>query len=316
MKTLQQIKTAIFAQYEVRKTDAQKTAFIQWMRDYAQRLGMDMQVEESGRFIRTRNLIFGDLSSAKTLITAHYDTCARLPFPNFMTPCSLPVILMTQGLIPMMLFFALGLAAGFLGATVFPLVMPESVATAAIAFLSMAMIYAAIALMIFGPQNPHTANDNTSGVVAVLRLLPDYLGRKDVAFVLFDNEEKGLLGSSAFVKAHPQMKKQAFVVNLDCVSDGDTLLYAYSKAAKHCPQVDRLLASLEKNAPEYGKQARSGQTPKVIYPSDQAVFSCGTAFAALKGKKLLYLDRIHTAKDTIFDESNLLCLCHVIREAI
>lgn len=316
METLEQIKSAIFAQYEVRKTDTQKTAFIEWTRAYAQRLGIAMRVEESGRFIRTRNIILGDLSSAKTLITAHYDTCARLPFPNFMTPCSLPVILLTQGLIPMILFFAIGYAAGFLGGAVFSMVLPENIATAAMAFLSMAMIYAVIALMLFGPQNPHTANDNTSGVVTVLRLLPDYLERKDVAFVLFDNEEKGLLGSSAFVKAHPQMKKRTFVINLDCVSDGDTLLYAYSKAAKRCPQADRLIAAMEKIAPEYGKRASSGQTPKVIYPSDQALFDCGTAFAALKGKKLLYLDRIHTAKDTVFDESNLLCLCHAIREAI
>ena len=173
-----------------------------------------------------------------------------------------------------------------------------------------------VALMLFGPQNPHTAKDNTSGVALVLRLLPEYVGRKDVAFVLFDNEEKGLLGASAFVKAHPQLHKQAFVVNLDCVSDGDTLLFAYSRAAKRCPQAQRILAALEAEAPRYGKRAKSGQSPRVLYPSDQMAFARGAAFAALKGKRILYLDRIHTAKDTVFDDQNLLCLAQVIKKAI
>ena len=60
----------------------------------------------------------------------------------------------------------------------------------------------------------------------------------------------------------------------------------------------------------------AGQSPKVLYPSDQMVFARGTAFAALKGKRILYLDRIHTAKDTVFDDQNMLCLCEVIQKAV
>ena len=316
MEKLAAIKADLLGEYEVRKTDAQKTAFIDWAGTYAQELGLTMQVEESGKIIRTRNLVFGDLKTARTLITAHYDTCARMPFPNFMTPDCWPIIILTQFLAPFVLFTVLGFVMGFASASVLPLVMPEWAAQIVAPLLCAGVIFAVMGLMLFGPQNPHTANDNTSGVAAVLMLLPAYIGRRDVAFVLFDNEEKGLLGSSTFVKAHRALHKQAFVVNLDCVSDGDTLLYAYSKAAKKCPQVQRMIDALKDAAPRYGKCAKEGQSPKVLYPSDQMVFVRGTAFAALKGKKILYLDRIHTVKDTVFDEQNLLCLAEVIKKAI
>ncbi len=46
------------------------------------------------------------------------------------------------------------------------------------------------------------------------------------------------------------------------------------------------------------------------------LFPRGTAFAALKGKKLLYLNRIHTPRDTVLEERNLLCLAEIIRQAV
>ncbi len=315
-KRLNELKKELLGRYEVRKTDAQKTAFIAWAGEYAKAHGFDMQAEESGKLIRTRNLVFGDLGKAKTLITAHYDTCARMPFPNFMTPNCWPVIILTQGVLPCIVFLALGFFSGFASAKLLPPIMPAWAAEIAAPLMCSVVIFAILGLMLFGPQNPHTANDNTSGVAAVLSLIPEYAGRSDVAFVLFDNEEKGLLGSSAFVKAHPALRGQAFVVNLDCVSDGDTLLFAYAKGAKHCALAKKIIAALEETAPRYGKKAMSRQSPKVLYPSDQMVFVRGTAFAALKGKRILYLDRIHTAKDTVFDDKNLLCLCEVIQKTV
>ena len=51
-----------------------------------------------------------------------------------------------------------------------------------------------------GKPNKHTANDNTSGVITLLelmnRLSPEQKER--TAFVFFDNEENGMLGSAFF----------------------------------------------------------------------------------------------------------------------
>ena len=45
----------------------------------------------------------------------------------------------------------------------------------------------------------------------------------------------------------------------------------------------------------------------VFYPSDQASFVNGVGVAALKKSKggILYMDRIHTGKDTVFEEKNI-----------
>ena len=45
----------------------------------------------------------------------------------------------------------------------------------------------------------------------------------------------------------------------------------------------------------------------MFYPSDQANFSRGVGVAALKKTKggLLYMDRIHTKRDTVYMEENI-----------
>ena len=73
-----------------------------------------------------------------------------------------------------------------------------------------------------------------------------------------------------------------------------------------------MAAALERVAGEHGRRVATGAFPKVIYPSDQMLFARGSAFAALRGERLLYLDRIHTARDTVFDEENLLMMVEVL----
>ena len=67
--------------YQVRKTKKQKQAFITLLQQHIPNL----QVQKMG-FPKSRNLVIGDPTTAKVLLTAHYDTCAQLPFPNFITP--------------------------------------------------------------------------------------------------------------------------------------------------------------------------------------------------------------------------------------
>lgn len=316
-KELTQIRRELLERYQVRKSAAQKTAFIDWACDYAKKLGYAPKVERSGHFVDTRNIVIGDVDRASTLITAHYDTCARLPFPNFLTPQCWPIIILTQLLLPMIFFGVLGLGVGYAaGWLVHQLPVPVAAGVTLCGLLSFALMMGLIALMLCGPANPHTANDNTSGTALVLLALHAFAGRGDVAFVLFDNEEKGMIGSSAFVKAHKAVAKRAFVINLDCVSDGDTLLYTGSKEAMKSERAAKVVAALEDTAPRYGKRARQGTAPGTLYPSDQMMFKQGTAFAAMRGKRVLYLSRIHTPKDTQFDERNLLCLMEILTRAL
>jgi len=150
-KTLGDIKAQLFGRFEVRKTVKQKAAFAKWACEYAQALGLDAKVERSGKWFETRNIVFGDLDKARILITAHYDTCARLPFGNWYTPECWPAIILTQLILPVAVYIALWMWLGLLTGTVVSAVL--------------------LLLMLFGPANPHTANDNTSGVAFVLLAL-------------------------------------------------------------------------------------------------------------------------------------------------
>ncbi len=274
---ISELKAALLGPCQVRRTWKQKTAFVDWVTAYAEALDVSVSVEESGKHLRSRNIVLGDVEKARMIVTAHYDTCTWMPLGAGMTPGCWPVIVLIE--LVQLLFL--------------PLILLN---------------------MFFGISNPHTANDNTSGVMSAL-LLMERLKGQNVAFVLFDNEESGLLGSMAFAKAHPQAARR-FVLNLDCVGDGGTWLLTGSKPAMQHPTARRLLAALESCALAYGMKTVSGPFPKWLYPSDQMLFPRGAAVAALKGKRILYLDRIHTARDTILRDDNLLCLCEAIQKSL
>lgn len=275
---MEQLRAALLGPHEVRRTKKQKTAFLTWVTGYAEDLGVRVTVEESGKAIRSRNIVFGDVDKARTIITAHYDTCAWMPTGAVTTPGCWPILLLTE-------------------------------------LVQLVLLLPLLAIMFFGVSNLHTANDNTSGVLLVLLLMAQMKDRPDVAFVLFDNEETGLWGSQAFIRAHPQAARR-FLLNLDCVGDGDTLLFTGVPRGLRMPQAVRLQKAMEEIAPRYGMSTAGGAFPKWLYPSDQMLFPRGTALAALKGRKLLYLNRIHTPRDTVLEERNLLCLAEIIWQAV
>lgn len=86
----------ILEQYEVRKSNKEKTAFIDYLKDRLSQSGYDkdndIKVEEKWKgILKTRNIVVGNPEEAKIFITAHYDTCAVIPFPNLLSPTN-PVI--------------------------------------------------------------------------------------------------------------------------------------------------------------------------------------------------------------------------------
>ena len=78
---LTELSRKILEDYQVRKTKKQKQAFIELLQTYIPGL----QVQKMG-IPKSQNLVIGDPKTAKVLLSAHYDTCAQLPFPNFITP--------------------------------------------------------------------------------------------------------------------------------------------------------------------------------------------------------------------------------------
>ncbi|MFG6351196.1 MAG: M28 family peptidase [Oscillospiraceae bacterium] len=288
----------ILGEMQVRKSRKQKAAFRAWLCGELEAAGYEPKVEQS---FAARNVVVGAPERAKALFTAHYDTQAVLPIPNFITPRNLLFYVLYQLLIVIPLFITVGVAAGLIFAFA-----PEAVAWWLGPLASIAICGFFMWWVIDGPANRHTANDNTSGVLTLmetaLALPPDQRGR--VCFVFFDNEEKGMLGSAAFAKKHKEVKKNTPVINFDCVGDGDSIqFFPRRRVKKDAAMMERLEASF---LPAQGKDVQVVRGFG-FYPSDNASFKKGAGVCALKHKPVVgyYMDRIHTSKDTVLDEGNL-----------
>lgn len=288
------LSETILSSWQVRKTKKQKTAFIEFMQSQIPNLKV-----EQGGFGNNRNLVVGDVKSADVILTAHYDTCAQLPFPNFLPPKN---ILLYIGY-SLLICIPFGIVAGLVNFAL-------HFVTDNFLILYWVTFLTAMGLMFFvmmgGKPNPHTANDNTSGVITLCELMsamtPEQ--RTKTAFVFFDNEENGLLGSAYFRKLH---KKEGvdkkLLINFDCVSDGDHMLFVLTKAAKKA-YGEQFAAAFPATE---SKSVHWETTSTALYPSDQGNFPLGVGVAALKKKKGvgLYMNRIHTKHDTVFQQENI-----------
>ena len=286
----------ILKSYPVRKSKRQKASFRADVTAWLEAQGYCVTVEQ-GSF-HSSNVVIGDPKTARYLVTAHYDTCARLPFPNLITPCNVWTFLLYQLFICLMLLVpsaAVGAAAGWL---------LHSFNLGYLLFI--VLLWALIFLMMIGPANPSNVNDNTSGVVTLLEIaksLPE-LHRKNVCFVLFDLEEAGLIGSASYRKKHKAEVSGQLVLNLDCVGEGDAICFFPGARLR---KNERKLRALERIAGTFGRKSIIVRTKGFsVYPSDQANFPYGVGICALKrGWAGLYLSRIHTPKDTVLDETNV-----------
>ena len=291
----------IMAEMQVRKSKKQKEAFRSWLCGELEAAGYSPAVEKG---FAARNVVVGDPDRAQVLLTAHYDTQAVLPVPNFITPRNLFFFVLYQVLIVLPLFLAVGVAEGLIFAFV-----PESAAWWLAPLSCLAICGFFMWWIIDGPANKHTANDNTSGVVTLLEtalaLPPEHRDR--VCFVFFDNEEKGMFGSAAFAKKHKRAKKNTPVLNFDCVGDGDSIQFFPRRKLKRDEDALKRIEAAFQPAWERDVRVVRGFG---FYPSDNANFKKGAGVCALKHKKVIgwYMDRIHTAKDTVLDYGNLLLL--------
>lgn len=294
----------VLEQFPVRKSKKQKLAFRQNIHDYLTGLGYDV-TEEKGS-MGAVNVVIGNPATAQYLVTAHYDTPARMLLPNFITPCNFLVYLIYQ-LLVLGVMFAAAILGGFIAALI---TMDQAIAY----LVAVACYWIVLILMLFGPANRNNANDNTSGVVTLLEIaksMPvNYRSR--VCFVLFDLEEAGLKGSAAYQKAHKNHTSRQMVLNLDCVGDGDEIVLFPSKKVK----IDAAkMATLDRISCDCGeKRLYLHKKGFAFCPSDQANFPYGVGVMAFKRSKLfgIYCDRIHTNRDTNLDITNV----NILRAAI
>lgn len=297
-KRMHEISRKILNHYQIRKTKKQKEEFRKFLVDELKQYGYCPIVQNKGI---NNNIVIGNMDTARIFCTAHYDTQAVLPFPNLIVPNNLFGLILSQLVIIicvliLIFFMNIVLIKLFVWTGLFKNIELNIAST--ISWLII-MIW-----MLFGKANKHTANDNTSGVITIIESaikLPKDL-RDEVCFVLFDNEELGLLGSTAFAKEYKEWIKNKLVINFDCVSDGNDIFFFPTKQIKNDYSKHESIINAFASSNYKRVHINKGFG---FYPSDNFNFKYAYGVCSLKKGWFYYLDRIHTSRDIIFNEDNI-----------
>ena len=280
--------------HEIRRKTEDKRKFQEFALNEATKAGISARVEALEE--KHENIIFGDPDGARVVFTAHYDTPAASLVPNLMMPRNPILSAIYQFSYPFILaLLALGAAYGITALSGLPY------ETTIILYLVLYLSSYYLLTRTF--DNKHNANDNTSGTAVILSLLSKANSDK-VAFILFDDEERGTLGSKAFSKAHEKSFSDKLVVNLDCVGNGSNILtVAKSKAmlTKEYPLLKECLRSNGIYTVEHYSTKGSASN------SDHKNFACGMSVMACKRNSVVgfYTPRIHTKHDTEASSENI-----------
>jgi len=286
--------------FRVRRTAEQKKAFREYVLEEVNKTGiLEAKVETTGNK-KNENVVIGDPLTAKVVCTAHYDTPMRAPFPNIMIPRNRLVFWLYQ-FVPVLFVLAVSLGIPFgIDALLYDLSMQETM------LIFLTLYYALYFGLFRGAKNPNNFNDNTSGVAVILSVVASLNAEqaKEVAFILFDNEEKGKKGSKAYFNDHKDVMKDKFLVNFDCVANGEHVVFVAMEEAQKKEDYERLQKSFAPNETyqTYFYPAKTSESN-----SDYKNFPCGVGCMACRQTKggMLYTPYIHTAKDVAAKQENI-----------
>lgn len=299
-------------QFPVRKTKEQKQAFRTWVTEQLHGMGYSVKDEVVGR-LKHHNLIIGNPEHAAFVFTAHYDTPARMLLPNLAIPRNFPLfgayslLNVVLSLVPAVL--AMLLVQGLFGSF-------------SASYITLIAVYFGILMLTaYGPANPKNANGNTSGVAALLMLMEGLTEeeRSRVAFILFDNKEKGKLGSKSYAREHVQVMYTRLMINLDAVGVGDRLIVGSTKLARKCTGFGAFERAM-KNAK--GFTAHLFDSHACTLNSDHSSFKCGVGLTMCRRRKLIGFctPALSTPADTVCEQERLAALTDAlaafVREAV
>lgn len=300
-----ELNKTILNNFQARKTYKQKSRFINYILDRYKNI--PITIEESGKIIKNKNIIIGDFKTADTVYTAHYDTCALSFMPN--------MIFNSKFLFT--IYQIIFLTVFFLISYVLTVILKLLIRPADVLLLLYVTWGLLLYQLMFGIRNKHTSNDNTSGVLTLLNAIDKIIKEdnaipKNTCFVLFDNEEKGLIGSQRFETSHKTNKKTFF--NFDCVGDGNNLILFYKKTAKNNDTYNTFYNKAKELSNSHFYIKTEKLNPLTL-TSDHVIFKNSVGVATFRKHKLfkfLYVPRLHTSFDKKCDFKNIEFLSDII----
>lgn len=281
--------------YPIRREEGEKEDFFKYVQS---ELGED-RVRRETLEKKHNNIIIDDISSAKVIFTAHYDTPAKSVIPNLMMPANKGLAVLYQLALPLLLAIAALVVSFSLQAW---LQFDSSLAIV----IYLILYYVLFFRLTRNGKNKHNKNDNTSGVATIMSIAYQIRDSK-VAFVLFDNEEQGILGSKAFAKEHANKLEGKLIINFDCVGNGDQFVFVVKDGAEQSDMYHNFKSALNSNG-DFGINYLPAK--KTMSNSDHKRFDCSIGVMACnKGKRVRFItDRIHTDRDTLAEEKNIVYL--------
>jgi len=257
MQELDMYKVAevLLHEHGARMTRKHKSMFREFIAELSNSLGYKSKIEDC---FLAKNVVVGDPKTAEIVLTAHYDTPPNMPFDAIMKQI-VGLGVGTVGLMGVGMLFtdyvinncsAENMSQMMNIAMAFNLVPLLS----AVGFTGMGAYTFGLA----GGENKKNYDDNTSGVLTLISLMNYYKDlpdeeKKKIAFVFFDNEEKGLVGSLCYRARHSlaqykKVRNQNFI-NFDCVGVGKRVNLFYTGNAIK-PLVKSVAESFESKVDE------------------------------------------------------------------
>lgn len=288
-------------QYGVRFRKKQKQKFLEYAQTTFNDMGYTTEVQEkvtiNKNILSNQNLIIGDIEKANVILCAHYDT----PFRSLYRYKIIHGRKMRKrdiikgGFIILAYLIFITILLGL--------------------FNCPTIIYCiTIILFVLGIPNKQNLNDNTSGVLTIFKIAAELkeLNSSKVAFVLFDNEEWGLIGSKIFKKQNKNIENKLFI-NFDCVGVGDNIIVIGDDDSIH--EAKNIVEKKEKIE---GKNILVEKMDLSKAKSDEKTFKRRIRFAAFHRNKKgqLYVDNIHTKKDNDLDINNINSISLIIKDYV
>lgn len=302
---MNQICETILHRFIIRHKEKQKAAFREFIIESLKEKNIEAKIQTASTLgIKSHNIVIGNIDEAENILCAHYDTPNTMLIPyivsidNFFITLAISIL----GLFPIFIVWMLIIKA--IGTFI----------TGILPFLILSEISMLILFYLFYLcfTNKNNYNDNTSGVVAVMEILLSLseTERKNTLFILFDNEEKGLLGSMGFSQSLGK-KFKGTVFNFDCIGDGSHIVALAKKSAYKAHQTLSSYFSI-KYEHTFILKKRTWKT--ILFMSDDANFNNSICFAAFKKKPFIgrYVDKIHTNMDKKLNQNNIVFITTAI----
>lgn len=303
----------LITNHPVRRKQKDKDLFIEYIKKETSKYNYNCKCDDKSEH---KNIIIGNIDESEVIFTAHYDTPPKAIVPNIMMPRNPKIAkLYSFGIFIILALISLGL--GYLISNLLHLEKEIFV------LLYLVLYFGSTFLMFRTFDNKNNYNDNTSGVASILELIKasdnynNIYHNNKVAYILFDNEEKGLKGSKYLAKENPNLNSK-LIINLDCVGNGDTFIFICKDKAKDLEVLNKLKEYVTKINSNYKFEFYS--TEGSFSNSDYKSFekSVGVMACIRRENKIIkyYTPRIHTNKDIIVCNDNITELVDTLKRGL